>query len=170
MLVRRYQRKLAARGQKLELVILDYLQLLKSANKRAKIYEEVSDVSRMLKKVALSCDVAVLALAQLSRQVEQREDKRPVLSDLRDSGQIEQDADAVVFLYREEYYLQQSEPERGHPKREAWELSMQRASERVDVFSAKVRDGALARRQCYFFAERQAMRGSRYFETRGQGI
>lgn len=169
-LVRRYQRLLEAKGQKLELVVLDYLQLLKSANKRAKIYEEVSDVSRMLKQVALATDVAVLALAQLSRDVEKREDKRPLLSDLRDSGQIEQDADGVVFLYREEYYLKQAEPERGHPKYEDWSTSMQRACDRLEIYSAKVRDADLARRLCYFFADRQAVRGSRYFEERGMGV
>ena len=98
----------------LGLIVVDYLQLLtpqlgvKSENR----VQEISNISRSLKAIAKELDVPVLALSQLSRAVEQREDKRPNLSDLRESGSIEQDADVVLFIYREEYYLNKKDPER----------------------------------------------------------
>jgi replicative DNA helicase len=124
--VRSHKRKMAARGQKLELVIVDYLQLLHPTTRKASAYEAISEVSRTLKQIAKAHDVAVMALAQLSRSVEQRPDKRPMLSDLRDSGQIEQDADAVMFLYREEYYVMQQEPRDDPDKHEDWKARMER--------------------------------------------
>jgi replicative DNA helicase len=107
-IVRRWKRRMAARGQSLDLIVVDYLQLLRADGKTSGQYESVSEVSRGLKALAKTHDVGIMALAQLSREVEKRTDKRPMLSDLRDSGQIEQDADAVLFLYREEYYLRQA--------------------------------------------------------------
>ena len=92
----------------LELVVVDYLQLM--SGKGFKRYEEVSEISRELKALAMGLDVPVLALSQLSRQVEGRDDKRPQLSDLRESGAIEQDADTVMFVYREHEYLKNAEP------------------------------------------------------------
>lgn len=102
--VRRWKRAFAARGQKLELVVVDYLQLMGGKSKDGR-FGLVTEISRGLKEIAKSEGLAVLALSQLSRDVEKREDKRPMLSDLRESGQIEQDADAVLFLYRPQYYL-----------------------------------------------------------------
>lgn len=104
MLVRRHKRRMAARGHSLDLVIVDYLQLLHPDTKMKSAYEATSEVSKRLKAIAKDQDVAIMALAQLSRSVEQRQDKRPQLSDLRDSGQIEQDADVVLFVYREDYH------------------------------------------------------------------
>src|SRR3546814_7533914 len=95
-MVRRYVRRFAAKGESLDLIVVDYLQLL-SATKGKGAYETVSEISRALKAIAKEHDVAVLALAQLSREVEKRTGCRPQLSDLRDSGQIEQDADTVMF-------------------------------------------------------------------------
>jgi replicative DNA helicase len=94
---------------KLDIVIIDYLQLIRKANKSnnqgfVNRQEEVSDISKSLKEMARELKIPVLALSQLSREVEKREDKRPILSDLRDSGSIEQDADIVIFLYRKQYY------------------------------------------------------------------
>jgi replicative DNA helicase len=86
------------------MVVIDYLGLIRPATKGGSTYENVSQVSRDLKRMALSLNVPVMCLSQLSRTVEGREDKRPRLSDLRDSGAIEQDADAVLFLYRDDYY------------------------------------------------------------------
>jgi replicative DNA helicase len=83
----------------------------------------------------------VVALSQLSRQVESRDDKRPQLSDLRESGSIEQDADAVIFVYREEYYLQNKEPRPGTPEHEKWQLDMSLVHGRAEVIIAKQRHG-----------------------------
>ena len=88
----------------LDLVVIDYLQLMMSSYKSDNRVQEISYISRSLKGLARDLNVPVLAAAQLSRAVEQRQDKRPILSDLRESGSIEQDADVVVFLYRDDYY------------------------------------------------------------------
>jgi replicative DNA helicase len=109
-LVRRHKRRFAAKGQTLRLVVVDYLQLVSPDQREKDLYTRTTEVSKGLKDIAKTNDVGVLALCQLSRAVEQRHDKRPMMSDLRDSGQIEQDADAILFLYAAEYYLMQSEP------------------------------------------------------------
>ena len=104
MLFRSKCRKLKA-SPGLDLVVIDYLQLIDGTGSGAKSrQEEVSKISRGLKMMARELQIPVLALAQLSREVEKRDDKKPIMADLRDSGSIEQDADIVMFLYREEYY------------------------------------------------------------------
>ena len=109
--VRRLSSQLNARGEgPLSLVVVDYLQLMVGQDNRSENrQQEVADISRGLKVLARDLDVPVLAIAQLSRAVEQRHDKRPLLSDLRDSGALEQDADLVMFLYRDEYYNEASD-------------------------------------------------------------
>jgi replicative DNA helicase len=165
MMIRRYQRRMTGRGQELKVVVIDYLGLIKSDDKKAKRYEEVSEVSRTIKRVAKECGVAIVLLSQLSRAVEQREDKRPMLSDLRDAGDIEQDADNVVFVYREEYYLERCEPDPADTrKRPGWENSMDAARDRVDLICAKRRNGKIGHRRCYFFGSHQAVRGSRFYQ------
>ena len=159
MLVRRWKRRMEARGQKLELVVIDYLQLLRSDSKSRGVYEAVSEVSRGLKSIAKTYDVGVLALAQLSREVEKRADKRPMLSDLRDSGQIEQDADAVMFLYREEYYLQQIEPRPGTDDYARWEQALELVHGEIDFIIAKRRNGTGGTCKGEFHGAFQAVRG-----------
>ncbi|HET9460306.1 MAG TPA: replicative DNA helicase [Sphingomicrobium sp.] len=126
------------------LVVVDYLQLLQGTGRNANDnrVNEISEISRGLKTLAKELDVPVLALSQLSRAVEQREDKRPQLSDLRESGSIEQDADMVLFVYREDYYLASKQPADDHPDIEEWRQEMERAYGRAEVIVAKQRHGS----------------------------
>lgn len=158
MLVRRYARRLEAKGQKLELVIVDYLQLLHPDQRHRSAYENVSEVSRGLKACAKENGVGVFALAQLSREVEKREDKRPMLSDLRDSGQIEQDADGVLFLLRQEYYLLKNEPDPGSDKHETWRNLLERNRGKIEFIVAKRRNGVEGYSAGRFFGPYQAVR------------
>ncbi|WP_343545480.1 replicative DNA helicase [Sphingomonas paucimobilis] len=167
-LIRRHQRELQQRGVKLGLVVVDYLGLLDPPTKRSNREQEMGDTSREMKNVARATGVTMLALAQLNRGVEQRDDKRPLLSDLRDSGSLEQDADTVIFAYRAEYYLKQTEPDVADvKKREAWEIDMGAERDRLDIYSAKVRQGAPTRRKVYFFGGRQAIRSGDYYRSGG---
>ena len=105
-------RRLSRQCGKLGLIIIDYLQLMSgSSSSGENRATEISEISRSLKVLARDLDVPILAMSQLSRAVEQRHDKRPILSDLRESGSIEQDADLVMFIYRDEYYDKESERE-----------------------------------------------------------
>lgn len=157
-LVRRHKRRMAARGHPLNLVIVDYLQLLHPDTKMKDAYQATSEVSKRLKAIAKDEDVAIMALAQLSRSVEQRQDKRPQLSDLRDSGQIEQDADVVLFLLREEYYLAQTEPQNDAEAHERWEDRMDRIRGVLEFILAKRRNGTTGIARGRFFAPFQAVR------------
>jgi replicative DNA helicase len=107
--IRAKARRLKAREPKLGAIVIDYLQLMSSGNNAENRVQEVSQISRSLKVIAGDLEVPLIALSQLSRAVESRTDKRPLLSDLRESGSIEQDADLVMFLYRDEYYNENSE-------------------------------------------------------------
>jgi len=109
MELRSKARRLKARQPELGLIVVDYLQLMTSGGTAENRVQEVSQISRNLKVLARDLDVPILALSQLSRAVEQRHDKRPILSDLRESGSIEQDADLVMFIYRDEYYNDESD-------------------------------------------------------------
>ena len=127
------------------MVIVDYLQLLQGTGKggsNENRVQEISEISRGLKQLAKELDLPVIGLSQLSRAVEQREDKRPQLSDLRESGSIEQDADIVLFIYREDYYLAAKQPADDHPDFAAWQEEMGRAWGRAEVIVAKQRHGA----------------------------
>jgi replicative DNA helicase len=109
MEIRSKARRLKSREPNLGLIVVDYLQLMTSGSNVESRVQEVSQISRSLKILARDLDVPILAMSQLSRAVEQRHDKRPILSDLRESGSIEQDADLVMFIYRDEYYNDESD-------------------------------------------------------------
>jgi replicative DNA helicase len=158
MLIRRNRRRMAARGKSLDLVVVDYLQLLNPDHRAKSAYEATSEVSKRMKAMAKDHEVAIMALAQLSRSVEQRQDKRPLLSDLRDSGQIEQDADAVLFLMREEYYLMQTEPQNDPEAHERWEAKLERCRGTIDFIVAKQRHGTTGTARGRFFGPYQAVR------------
>lgn len=158
-MVRRWKRRFAARGQSLDLVIVDYLQLVRPDVRVSSRYEAITEVSMALKAMAKTHEVGVIAVAQLSRKVEERPDKRPMLADLRDSGQIEQDADAILFLLRDEYYLRKSEPDQLNPARAAWEHELARIAGRIDFICAKRRKGRERTTQGYFHGAYQAVRG-----------
>ena len=160
MIVRRYKRRMEAAGQKLELVMVDYLQLLRPDFRTDNMNLAVSEVSRGLKAIAKQYDVGVMALAQLNRSVESRPDKRPMLSDLRDSGQIEQDADAVVFLYRDEYYLRQGKPPETDAKFVDWQMALDKCAGQIDFIVAKRRNGPSGSATGRFFGAYQAVRGA----------
>jgi replicative DNA helicase len=113
MEVRSKARRLKSREPALGLIIVDYLQLMTSGVTAENRVQEVSQISRALKVLARDLDVPILAMSQLSRAVEQRHDKRPILSDLRESGSLEQDADLVFFIYRDEYYLGEESDQQG---------------------------------------------------------
>ena len=126
---------------------------------RDSLYHATTEVSAGLKAAAKAHDVGVLALAQLSREVERRTNKRPILSDLRDSGSIEQDADAIVFLYREEYYLRMEEPEMASIDRPKWDAAMDEVRGRIDMIVAKRRNGETGTARCLFDGAFMAVSG-----------
>src|SRR5208283_2852994 len=109
------------RQKGLDLLVIDYLQLLSGSKTRGdNRVQELTEITAGLKALAKELNVPILALSQLSRQVEQRDDKRPQLSDLRESGSIEQDADVVMFIFREEYYLESKKPREGTDEFADW--------------------------------------------------
>ncbi len=142
--------QLAARARRLkrqkglDLLIVDYLQLLSGSSKKANDsrVQELTEITTSLKALAKELEVPIIALSQLSRQVENRDDKRPLLSDLRESGSIEQDADVVMFIYREEYYLKNKEPgKKGSTEYQAWQDQMEQVHGVAEVIIGKQRHG-----------------------------
>ena len=138
----------------LDLIIIDYLQLItgESRNSNDNRVKEISDITRGLKAIAKELNIPVVALSQLSRKVEEREEKRPQLADLRESGSIEQDADLVVFLYREEYYLARTEPPEGTEKHAMWTSKMEKVHNIAEAIVAKHRHGPISRVKLHFNA------------------
>ena len=141
--------QLAARARRLkrqrglDVIIIDYIQLMQgsSAKSSQNRVQEITEITTGLKALAKELNVPIIALSQLSRQVESRDDKRPQLSDLRESGSIEQDADVVLFVYREEYYLKNKEPKPGTDDYLKWEGEMAEAKGKAEVIIAKQRHG-----------------------------
>jgi replicative DNA helicase len=170
--VRRLQRR---QNNQIGLIVVDYLQLLSGSGKSSNDnrVQEISEISRGLKTLAKDLNVPVLALSQLSRAVEQREDKRPQLSDLRESGSIEQDADIVMFVYREDYYVAAKEPKRPKEGDDAkifddhskWMIDMERVFGLAELIVAKQRHGATGKVTLKF--EPQITRFSDYAGEQG---
>jgi len=132
---------------RMPLVVIGYLQLMEAQARNR--YEEITKVSIALKSLAMSIKAPVIALSQLSRAVEQREDKRPMLSDLRESGQLEQDADSILFCYRDEYFCEREEPDHSDPDEwAAWNDAITACRNRVDIILAKQRQGRIGTARC----------------------
>ncbi len=139
----------------LDLIIVDYLQLATAGNgsSQRNRTQEISEITGALKALAKELNIPVLALSQLSRQVESRDDKRPMLSDLRESGSIEQDADAVMFVYRESYYLGRSEPKEGSAEHLLWQGEMAIKEHEAEVIIGKQRHGPIGTVKLSFDAD-----------------
>jgi len=139
------------RQQGLDLLVVDYLQLMTGISKKGdNRVQEVSEITTGLKALAKELNIPILALSQLSRAVEAREDKRPQLADLRESGSIEQDADIVLFVFREEYYLERMKPAEGTIEFQDWMAKMQLVSGRAEVIIGKQRHGPIGTVQLQF--------------------
>jgi replicative DNA helicase len=153
--------QLAARARRLkrqrglDLLVIDYIQLMQGTTRRAMEgrVHEVTEITTGLKALAKELNVPIVALSQLSRQVESREDKRPQLSDLRESGSIEQDADVVLFVFREEYYLMNKEPRPGSAEHEKWRNDMEAVHGKAEVIIGKQRHGPTGTVALQFDAE-----------------
>ena len=142
--------QLAARARRLkrthglDVLIIDYLQLVRPASAKDSRVNEVSDITHGMKEIAIVLDIPVIALYLLSREVENRDDKRPQLSDLRESGSIEQDADVVMFVFREEYYKEREKPgDHDLEKIAPWQEEIERQHCRAEVIIGKQRHGPI---------------------------
>lgn len=169
-IVARESMRLKREGKRLAFCVVDYLQLL-TAEGRHKIGDSVgrvNAVSEALLSIAQKHDTHMIALSQLSRAVEGRDDKRPRLSDLRESGRLEEDADNVLMMYREEYYLEKSKPTQEGKDMEAWVIDMGHARGKIELIATKTRFGAMASRKANFFGDHSAVRGSNYHSVVGQ--
>src|SRR6266581_3275350 len=140
------------RQKGLDMLVIDYIQLLQGSSRRSNEnrVQEVTEITTSLKALAKELNVPILALSQLSRQVESRDDKRPQLSDLRESGSIEQDADVVIFVYREEYYLSNKEPRPGTDEHTKWQVEMASVHGKAEIIIGKQRHGPTGTVQAAF--------------------
>src|SRR5262249_18125947 len=139
------------RQRGLHLLIVDYLQLMTGTAKRSdNRVQEVSEITTGLKALAKELNIPIVALSQLSRAVENREDKPPQLADLTKSGSIEQDADIVMFVYREEYYLERLKPAEGTLEFQDWMAKMQLVSGKAEIIIGKQRHGPIGSVQLQF--------------------
>ncbi len=163
----------------LSLIVVDYLQLLRPVTTagQGNRVQEISEITQSLKAIAKELHVPVLALSQLSRAVEQREDKRPQLADLRESGSIEQDADVVMFIYRDEYYLARAEPkhrpgqndEKFNEEYANWAKRLEEAHNVADIIIAKQRNGPIGNFQLIFNGEYSEFCNMEYRENIADG-
>jgi replicative DNA helicase len=153
--------QLAARARRLkrqrglDVLVIDYIQLMQGSSKRASEnrVQEITEITTGLKALGKELNTPIIALSQLSRQVESREDKHPQLSDLRESGSIEQDADVVLFVYRDEYYIKNKEPKVGTEEHFKWQADLNEATGKAEVIVAKQRHGPTGTVRLAFQAE-----------------
>jgi replicative DNA helicase len=157
--IRRQKRRALAKGHTLKLVILDYLQLLQPDHREQNLYQATSAVSRGLKQLAQLEDVGILALCQLSRSVENRDNKRPTMADLRDSGQIEQDADTICFLLRQSEYILRDQPSEPGADWDEWHQTFEPEKNRIEFLVPKRRFGLAGSAFGEWHGEYQAVRG-----------
>ena len=138
-------RRLLSSEKRVDLIVVDYLQLI-TGNDTGRFdnrVQEVSQITQGLKALAKELSIPVIALAQLSRQVENRPDKKPQLADLRESGSIEQDADVVMFIYREAYYVGRDEPKEGTPEHLEWQDKLDPIKNLAEIIIGKQRHGPI---------------------------
>jgi replicative DNA helicase len=149
---RRHKRK-----HDIDLIIIDYIQLMRGSDKKREQnrVQEVTEITIGLKALAKELQVPIIALSQLSRKVEERTDKRPMLSDLRESGSVEQDADVVMFVYREEYYVAREEPDQELAPEDhtEWARRMERCEGKAEIIIGKNRHGEVGMVKTRFIAE-----------------
>ena len=175
-MMRTRARRLARKHGGIALIVIDYLQLMESpgGKKSDNRVQEISEITRGLKMMAKELDVPVIALSQLSRSVEQRDDKRPQLADLRESGSIEQDADIVMFTYREEYYLQNRDPNErisnttNNNMHDSWQSRLERARGKADIIIGKNRHGRPETVRTAFFGDYSLFDNLDDIEARGE--
>lgn len=159
--VRTLTKKLERRGAEHRVLAIDYLQLMSGSNPRQNRVEQISEITAGIATLARDTGLHIILLSQLSRAVETREDKRPMLSDLRDSGSIEQDADNVVFPFREEYYVEAAKPVEHRRDDEAWvnwQAQIAACRNKLDLICAKRRQGKVGTHRCQFFGHLMAIR------------
>ncbi|WP_417615337.1 DnaB-like helicase C-terminal domain-containing protein [Parasphingorhabdus sp.] len=156
--VQRIQRQMERKGYHLALVVVDYIGLMDAQMPRAPKEAQISHLSKSLKIMAGQLGVANLVLSQLSRAVEAREDKRPILSDLRDSGSLEQDADTVFFTYREQYYLEATAPKPGEDNWNEHQSALANCRNDMDIICGKRRHGKISTQKAKFYGAYQAVR------------
>ena len=175
-MMRTRARRLARKHGGIALIVVDYLQLMTSPGGKHSDnrVQEISEITRGLKMLAKELDVPVISLSQLSRSVESRDDKRPMLSDLRESGSIEQDADIVMFTYREEYYLQNRDPSErlsnttNNNMVESWQKRLERARGKADIIIGKNRHGRPETVRTAFFGDYSLFDNLDEMEARGE--
>jgi replicative DNA helicase len=131
------------RKKRTKLIIIDYLQIMGTASKGGNRVNDITEITVGLKALAKELDVPIIALSQLNRELEKRENKRPQLSDLRESGSIEQDADVVMFVFRDEYYIERTMPDEADPKFGEWLTKMSKAAGKAEVIIGKQRHGSV---------------------------
>ncbi len=174
-MMRTRARRLARKCGGIALIVIDYLQLMTSpgGKRNDNRVQEISEITRGLKMLAKELDVPVIALSQLSRSVESRDDKRPQLADLRESGSIEQDADIVMFTYREEYYLENRDPSQrmsmlpNEKAADTWQKRLERARGKADIIIGKNRHGRPETVRTAFFGDYSLFDNLDEFESRG---